>query len=303
MASMSIGEPDVRAPSTPGPIERSGAGLGPGLSEQILAIRDWRHPFPVEGLQLVRPWYGDWHPWRLSVDLPLIRRLVGDLKGRRVLDVACNDAWYAFQYARAGAEAVGIDGRAEPIARGTLIKDHFALDNLQLLVGDIEDRTLDLGTFDVTLFYGILYHLADPITVLRRLGDITGRVISVQTFIHALDPEPTLRLVREPVAYEGNGLTDLVTAPTQAAVADMLAFAGFDRIYRIMPADYRLAARHNSNPAEQWAFFLGVKGDQRLSGPGIHEITRMSPPLNQFGLAARLAARARLIAKRWLKRG
>ena len=272
------------------------------MSDAILAITDWRHPFPIEGLQLTRPWYAEWHPWRLSVDQPLIRRLVGDLEGKRVLDVACNDGWYAFRYAQAGALAVGIDGRSQPIARGALIRNHFALDNLRLIVGDIEDRTLDLGTFDVCLFYGILYHLADPITVLRRLGQITGKVISVQTFIHALDHEPALKLVREPVEDEGNGLTELVTAPTQAAVADMLAFAGFDRVYRVLPADYDLARRNNSDAAEQWAFFLGVKGDDRLSGPGIHEITRESRSLNQFGLIDRMIARAKRAAKRTLRR-
>ncbi|RYG20801.1 MAG: class I SAM-dependent methyltransferase [Caulobacteraceae bacterium] len=268
------------------------------MSSEILAIKDWRHPFPVEGLQLTRPWYGSWHPWRLSVDQPLIKQLVGDLKGKRVLDVACNDAWYAFRYAQEGADAVGIDGRAEPIARGSLVKEHFGLDNLKLMVGDIEDRTIPLGQFDVTLFYGILYHLADPITVLKRLGDITTKVISVQTFIHALDPSPELKLVREAVEEEANGLTNLVTVPTQAAVADMLEFAGFNRVYRILPSNYDLARQNNSNPAEQWAFFLGIKGDQTLSGPGIHEITRSSPPLNQFGLASQLAARAKRMIKR-----
>lgn len=271
------------------------------MSDAVLAITDWRHPFPVEGLKLTRPWYAKWHPWRLSVDQPLIKQLVGDLKGKRVLDVACNDAWYAFQYAREGAEAVGIDGRPEPIARGTLIKDHFGLDNLHLTVGDIEDRSLDLGEFDVTLFYGILYHLADPITVLRRLGNITRTVISVQTFIHTLDDEPALKLIREPVEYEGNGLTELVTAPTQAAVADMLQFAGFDRVYRIMPRDYSLARENNSNAAEQWAFFLGVKGDRTLDHPDAVEIDRSTPPLNHFGPVTRLIARAKRLVKRRLR--
>jgi hypothetical protein len=82
----------------------------------------------------------------------------------------------------------------------------------------------------------------------------------------------------------------------------MLAFAGFDRVYRIMPPDYGLARENNSNAAEQWAFFLGIKGDQRLSGPGIHEITAASPPLNHFGLAARVAARVKRLVKRAVRR-
>lgn len=272
------------------------------MTDKILEIQDWRHPFPVEGLKLTRPWYNDWHPYRLSVDQPIISRLLGGLEGKRVLDVACNDAWYAFQYARAGAQAVGVDGREEPIARGRLMKEHFGLDNLDLKVGDIEDRTLELGTFDATLFYGILYHLADPITVLKRLGDITSTVISVQTFIHALDPDPELKLIREPVEEEANGLTNLVTVPTQAAVADMLDFAGFNQVYRVLPADYSLPARVNSNASEQWAFFIGVKGDTPLSGPGIHRIDRTSPPLNQFGFADQVVARAKRAAKRMMRK-
>lgn len=267
------------------------------MSEPILQIKDWRHPFPVEGLNLTRDWYRDWHPWRLSVDQPLISRLLGGIEGKRVLDVACNDGWYAFQYAQAGAQAVGIDGRDEPIARGRLMKDHFGLDNLDFRVGDIEDRSLDLGTYDATLFYGILYHLADPISVLRRMGALTRKVISVQTFIHALDDRSELKLVWEAVEEEANGLTSLVTVPTQAAVVDMLTFAGFDQVYRIMPEGYELAARVNSNAAEQWAFFLGVKGDEPLEGPGVHRISRQTPTLNPFGPVDRATARAKRFAK------
>lgn len=272
------------------------------MTDEILNITDWRHPFPVEGIKLTQPWYYPWHPYRLSVDQPLIKKLVGDLEGKRVLDVACNDGWYAFRYAQEGADAVGIDGRQEPIDRASLIKNHFGLENLSFIVGDIEDRTIKLGQFDITLFYGILYHLADPIHVLRRLGEITNKVISVQTFINAMDNRPTLRLFREAVEIEANGLTNLVTMPSQAAVVDMLLFAGFDHVYRVIPPAAQSMQFKNSNPDEQWAFFLGVKGNERLSGPGVYEITVDSPPLNQFGITAQLMQRLKRQTKRMLRR-
>ena len=62
-------------------------------------INDWRHPYEIEGMpnKLAKPWFREWHPWRWSVDRPVLEQAVGGLKGKSILDVACNDGWYGLQ--------------------------------------------------------------------------------------------------------------------------------------------------------------------------------------------------------------
>ena len=108
---------------------------------QMLAINDWRHPYEIEGKpnELEKDWFRDWHPWRWSVDKPVLDQALGDLSGKSLLDVACNDGWYGIQAAKAGAEVTGIDGRQEAINRARLIAEYFGHDNIRHLVGNIEE--------------------------------------------------------------------------------------------------------------------------------------------------------------------
>jgi 2-polyprenyl-3-methyl-5-hydroxy-6-metoxy-1,4-benzoquinol methylase len=268
----------------------------------ILDISDWRHPYDIEGQpnKLEKEWYRAWHPWRWSVDHPVLIEALGTLKSKTLLDVACNDGWYGFQAAKDGAYVTGIDGREDAIARACLIKQYYGIENIRYLVGNIEDAATLSGTYDITLFYGILYHLADPIGVIGRLGKMTNRIIAVQTFIHALDRDPVLHLLRESPELPGKALSQLITTPTQRAVVMMLRESGFNHVYRGMPRDY-YAKKVNSNARWQWSFFYGVKGDPLNENPTLIEVGENDRPLNHFGLLDRLKGYAECYARRLLK--
>ena len=268
----------------------------------IRTISDWRHPHVIDGkpVPLAKDWFRHWHTWRWSIDLPVIKSALGGISGKSVLDVGCNDGWYSFQAAAAGANAVGVEGRPDAVERANALREHYQTENARFVLGNVEDATSVSGSYDATLCYGLLYHLADPITVMRRLGAVTSRLICVQTFIHALDRSPTLHLLREGVGLPGKGLTELVTTPTQRAVVMMLNEAGFNHVYRGMPTPY-LAAKFNSHAAWQWAFFYGVKGAP-LDVPNVVEIHTGSPPLNHFGPISRLIRRAEVFVRRRMGR-
>jgi SAM-dependent methyltransferase len=274
--------------------------------DTLLSISDWRHPHQIDGqkVRLAKDWYANWHPWRWSVDLPVIASATGPLAGKRVLDVGCNDGWYAFQAAQEGAHAVGIDLRQEAIDRANMLREHYAATHTSFFRGNVEEAQTVYGNFDATLCYGLLYHLADPINVMRRLGAVTRRIICVQTFIHALDRAPVLHLLREGVGLPGKGATELITTPTQRAVVLMLQEAGFDHVYRAMPTDYRRqAACTGSNGEWQWAFFYGVKGDElpgHAGGP--LRIGENDAPLNHYGPLSQSIGWMKASAKRFLGR-
>ncbi|HEX5326527.1 MAG TPA: class I SAM-dependent methyltransferase [Acetobacteraceae bacterium] len=90
----------------------------------------------------------------------LARKPIADL---RVLDLACLEGQYAIEFARQGAQAVGIEGREANIEKARLSKRVLGLDNLELIQGDIRDLSRERnGSFDVVLCLGVLYHLNAP---------------------------------------------------------------------------------------------------------------------------------------------
>lgn len=266
-------------------------------------FENWRHPFEIDGkpVALDKPWYTEWHPWRWGIDLPVLQQALGTLEGKSLLDVGCQDGWYSFQAAIAGASAIGIDFREEAIARANFIRERLGRKNPRFLQGNVEDATAISGSFDATLNYGLLYHLADPISVIRRLGEATKRIMAVQTFIHALDRAPVLHLLREGVGLPGKGATELITTPTQRAVVLLLKEAGFDHVYRNMPSDYREKTRRTvgGDGEWQWCFFYGVKGEPLQEGRELICIDENHSPLNHFGLLSQGYGLVKSRARRW----
>jgi len=155
----------------------------------------------------------------LSAELASLQLPV--LAGKSVLDVGSWDGFYAYEAERRGARrVVALDyffWRVEPTALDELVKDgyaegrspvnwqsipelwgggtpgkrgfdaaHEALGSqVEAVVADF--TTVDLaalGSFDVVLFLGVLYHLRHPLTALERLRAVTNEVAVIETHAH-----------------------------------------------------------------------------------------------------------------------
>jgi len=149
---------------------------------------DWYHTFDLPG-GIVTPGLFDHRK--------VVRRLpFPELAGKRCLDAASADGFFAFEMARRGAaEVVSVDlsdasrqdwQRAprdpEAAARGTgratsafeVVRDALGLpvERVDLSLYDIgPDR---LGTFDVIFMGNILLHLSDPAKALHALRSVAG---------------------------------------------------------------------------------------------------------------------------------
>lgn len=232
------------------------------LKEEILNITDWRHPFEVESGEWVktfRDWHGEWHQWRVDVLMPHIETIAGYLlpegiKSAGVLDIGCWDGFYGFEFVKRGARYLkGVDLREEAVRRADLLKDYYGYDNAEFENRNIQDKEFDNERYDISLLYGVLYHLSAPIDVMKRVGDITGSMLLVNT--HASGhPEPVLRLKRENPDKDSTGFQELITTPSEAAVVEMLNFAGFDIILRDYP--YPFYERYRGS---DFGFFYGIK--------------------------------------------
>jgi len=204
----------------------------------------------------------------LSEVVPLTDDELPSLSGKTVLDVGAWDGLYSFRAEQAGAERVvaldhyawGVDmGRRQAYwdscAETGVLPDHdrdltefwdetlpgrrgfeFAREvfgsSVEPVVGDLMTMHLDqLGTFDVVLYLGVLYHMPDPLGALRRVRAVTGEVAVIETVAVRVLGQRDARLL---AFYAGNELggADFGNwfAPTEHALRAMCLAAGFGRV-------------------------------------------------------------------------
>jgi hypothetical protein len=105
------------------------------------------------------------------------------LEGLRAVDLAAHQGWFAVQMARAGlTDVTGVDQRESHVQDARLIARVLGHDGLRFLHSDIFDLdTNALGTFDVVLMLGLLYHLENPIGALRLARALCKDLFLIET--------------------------------------------------------------------------------------------------------------------------
>jgi tRNA (mo5U34)-methyltransferase len=166
------------------------------------------------------------------------------LDGMRVLDIGARDGFFSFECERRGAaEVVAID-YLTPEETGFPIARQLVGAQVEMRQANVYDlNPEEFGTFDLTLFLGVLYHLRDPMLALDRIASVSrGRVI-VETqmiddalltedggFKRLVDLDPELERVPLMQFYPGRALNNDPTnvwAPNEACLGAMLEESGF----------------------------------------------------------------------------
>lgn len=179
--------------------------------------------------------------------------LPADMRGLRVLDIGCWDGFYAYEAERRGAEVVAVDcWRPETFfaakrALNSPIEFH------EMSVYEISQARL--GSFDIVLFLGVLYHLRHPLLALERVAEVTRdtAVIESHSIDHLLDtPRPIMEF------YEMNelgGQYDNWWGPNCAALLRLARAAGFARAEEIRTgggrATIKVYRRWEKSPLEK----------------------------------------------------
>jgi tRNA (mo5U34)-methyltransferase len=118
------------------------------------------------------------------------------------LDLACNEGWFSQRLLEWGAaRVVAIDVREHNVRRAALLRDHFGIpaERFEIRQADVFD--LDpaaLGTFDVVFLLGLIYHVENPMGVIRLARQCTRRLCVIET---------QLTQQVEPIVH-GNGRAD-----------------------------------------------------------------------------------------------
>ena len=103
-----------------------------------------------------------------------VRQLMqSDLSGLRCLDLGCLEGGISFEMAREGMDVIGVEGQDSNYRKCKAIEQYFGLPNLHFLHADVKELSKQsLGTFDVILCCGILYHLDNPFSFIKKLHEM-----------------------------------------------------------------------------------------------------------------------------------
>ena len=194
--------------------------------------------------------------YRLALlDLP------ASLEGLSVLDIGAWDGFFSFECERRGASRVVAADHYSWHGPGWGTKAAFQLarEALGSRVEDVDIDVMDLspervGTFDVVLFLGVLYHLRHPLLALERVASVTGNQLILETVVDMVG-------IRRPaMAFypdrELNGDPTNWWGPNVPAVRGMLTSVGFQQVrttttppgalYRAARAVYHRLRQRNS---------------------------------------------------------
>jgi tRNA (mo5U34)-methyltransferase len=179
----------------------------------------------------------------------LARLELPPLAGKTVLDIGAWDGFYSFEAERRGAARVVAADHYSWHGTGWGSKAGFQLARTALgsKVEDVDIDVMDIsperiGTFDVVLFLGVLYHLRHPLLALERVSSVTRELMIVETVIDLAGfNRPAMAF------YPGRELNHDPTnwwAPNEPALHAMLRDVGFPYVRTVgstPSAPYRAA--------------------------------------------------------------
>jgi tRNA (mo5U34)-methyltransferase len=190
-----------------------------------------------------------------------------DFTGRTVLDVGAWDGYYSFLAERSGAARVvaldhyawGVDIAARegyweecrnngtlpdqsrdttdfwrpdlPGKRGFDLAHEVLESKVETVVADFTTVDLDtVGSFDVVLYLGVLYHMKEPLTCLERVRAVTREVAVIETAAAHFPQAPGEVLLRFHAGSELNRDFGNWYQPSIEALVALARAAGFRRV-------------------------------------------------------------------------
>lgn len=235
------------------------------LDEDVASVPFWYHSIEL-GDGVVTPGAKPLS----TLELELEQLSLPDLRGKTVLDIGAWDGFFSFEAERRGADRVvaldhyvwsldvqpaGVPSPSVPgMWRPDALPGKRGFDTARRALGSgVEDVVTDfvtadlddLGTFDVVLYLGVLYHMRDPLGALARVAQVTREVAVIET-----------QTVVVP-GYEGASLCEFYPfeelntdetnwwAPNAKALEGLCRAAGFARVEWKLepPRSYRVLGR------------------------------------------------------------
>src|SRR5580658_384654 len=186
--------------------------------------------------------------WYHSIELPdghVIQGMIGvdalkerlaafpipaDLTGKRVLDVGAWTGWCSFEMERRGAQVMAVDC----VEFEEFREAHRMIGSqVDYRILDVEELTpQSVGLFDYVLFFGVLYHLRNPLLGLEKICALTKNTAFVESFVtdDGSAPGSTACTMEFYETNELGGQIDNWFGPSVQCAAALCRSAGFARV-------------------------------------------------------------------------
>jgi len=119
----------------------------------------------------------------MLIEVPYILELVGDVRGKEVLDAGCGGGFYSIYLTEKGAKVLGIDSSKEMIK---IAEEKISKKNLdaEFMIGDISDLKIEDNRFDLVLSTLVLMDVKELDKAISELVRVTKNegnlVVSIQ---------------------------------------------------------------------------------------------------------------------------
>lgn len=220
--------------------------------------RRWSYRYPLPG--------GEWtadaqeiptalHEARKTMLKSVLDDRFGTQKANTTaLDLACHQGFYSLALAEQVRSVTGIDINPESIEDAERISTYLGASNIRFIEADFNECDLSMiEPVDTVLMYGLLYHVEDPIRLLRRAASLCRDTLIIETQLATFDITTDIewgsnlswRSVRGLFAVvddqenpEG-GPTSIATVPSYNALDYLLRKIGFESVNLANPPDDR----------------------------------------------------------------
>ncbi len=220
----------------------------------------WAHPIDLGQGVITR----EWHVRRRFRRRLNLLQIPESLKGWTVLDIGACDGFFSFECERRGADTV----LAIDTYHWDTVGNAAFLASREILDSQVEHRRMDvhninpeeIGKFDLVLFFGVFYHLRNPLLALENIASVTKRLVVCEThvllpFLHEKYPLIPF-FPGDELAEEGK--YELCAMPTLECLRQMFVAAGFQKI----DVKYTPSFKY-------WKKFLALLLNRPQSGRGI----------------------------------
>lgn len=214
-----------------------------------VSVRDWlkaqidKEPYWFQRIELqpgiITPGWSD-----PAVEKLPFFGLPSDMTGMRVLDIGCSEGFFSFEAERRGAkEVIAIDAAAESIRRFNICRAALSSKADAYLMGVYDLNPRILGTFDIVMFFGVLYHLRHPLLALEKIRTVSvGKLLfqsaSLEDFEDEVQRDMSMAKFYRAGIQSGKAEKPLFDrsvfwVPNAACIRDMLLHVGFTDVEQI----------------------------------------------------------------------
>lgn len=213
--------------------------------------QQWFYDFPLPDGTTTSPDIGKEvaliHTTRRDKLREVIFREVPNAKELTALDFASHQGYFSIELSRHFRRVTGLELRRESVVQAKEITSLLGISNIEYQQCNLLDMKPDQALLaDFVLLYGLLYHLEEPIRVLRLAAQLTRQHILVETQVFPFDISGRiedghyqwLRPVNGVFSLSPDygqkregGNSDLAIVPSVNALLFLLKHLGFNRTH------------------------------------------------------------------------